>query len=164
MQRRSEAFRSLTGHESAFCKACAVEIAAIMLIVLKSTFLLILVIGLCGCSKKRPASPRPSPQSGGVSVESLLSQPATSSEAASEARPPERKEEAAESTPRADGQPPSPEMVYEATRKFFEVHGRSANDLNELINKGFLPKLPPPPPGKKYLLNQRGGELQLVDK
>ena len=66
--------------------------------------------------------------------------------------------------PREQNQPPSRDEIYEATRKFGMEQRRPAASLEELVSKGYLKPIPPPPPGKKYVLNQRGASLMVVDK
>ncbi len=65
---------------------------------------------------------------------------------------------------RAENELPSRDEIYVATRKFAMEQRRPAKDIEELVQKNYLAPLPPLPPGKKYLLNQRGASLQVVDK
>jgi len=121
-------------------------------------------LALLGCGKKEEAKQGPASQKQpAVSAESLLGQPAGDPAASTEAAPPAAP--TAEATPAAPAgdKMPEPINVYAATRKFFEDQGRAATDLNELVSKGYL-KLPPPPAGKKYVLNQRAAMLNIVDK
>ena len=58
---------------------------------------------------------------------------------------------------------PDQDFIYNTTARFVLEQKRPAKDLEELIATGYMPKLPPPPPGKKYVLNQRAAMIQLVD-
>ena len=58
---------------------------------------------------------------------------------------------------------PDQDFIYNTTARFLLEQKRPAKDLEELIATGYMPKLPPPPPGKKYVLNQRAAMIQLVD-
>ncbi len=58
---------------------------------------------------------------------------------------------------------PDIDFIYQTTRRFLDEQKRPARDLEELIALGYMPKLPPPPPGKKYILNQRAAMIQIVD-
>lgn len=65
---------------------------------------------------------------------------------------------------RAENQLPSRDEIYEATRKFGMDFKRPASGIEELVSRGYIKPIPPPPPGKKYVLNQRGASLMVVDK
>lgn len=59
---------------------------------------------------------------------------------------------------------PTQEDVYQATRKFMDRNKREARTPEELVSAGLLAPLPPPPPGKKYVLDQRAANLRLADQ
>jgi len=59
---------------------------------------------------------------------------------------------------------PGRDEIYEATRKFGMDHKRQASSLEELLSKGYLNPIPPAPAGKKYVLNQRGASIMVVDR
>ena len=60
---------------------------------------------------------------------------------------------------------PSQQTFYHAIQKYMNEHqGRAAKDVNELVEKGYLPALPPPPPGKRYELDQRFNILKVVNQ
>lgn len=58
---------------------------------------------------------------------------------------------------------PDMEFIYNTTARFMLEQNRPAKDLEELIAMGYMPKLPPPPPGKKWFHNQRAALIYLVD-
>ena len=58
---------------------------------------------------------------------------------------------------------PDANFIYQTTRRFFAEQKRSPKNLEELIAKGYMPPLPTPPPGKRYVLNERAAMIQLQD-
>ena len=58
---------------------------------------------------------------------------------------------------------PDMDFIYNTSRRFFVEQKRFARDLEELVAMGYMPKLPTPPPGKKYVINQRSATISLVD-
>lgn len=58
---------------------------------------------------------------------------------------------------------PQHAVLFNAFYKFVNDKGRVAKNVEELVATGYLTPLPPPPPGKKYLLNNQSLELKLVD-
>lgn len=60
---------------------------------------------------------------------------------------------------------PDHAVLYEAITKFISANqGRAAQDVEELVKKGFLKPLPPLPAGKRYHLDQRAAVLSILDK
>jgi hypothetical protein len=119
---------------------------------------------LAACGPKAGITPAPV-ASQPVSIDSLAQkkdEPAPATTIGAPPAPSDTKENAGGIDP--ESKLPDSEAVYQATRKFAEKNRRQAKDLDELIATGFLPKLPAPPPGKKYLLNQRDASLRVVDK
>ncbi len=53
--------------------------------------------------------------------------------------------------------------VDRAIQSFQADRGRNPSSLEELIQEGFLPKLPDLPLGKKYSYNPQSGEVDMVD-
>ncbi len=53
--------------------------------------------------------------------------------------------------------------VDRAIQSFQADRGRNPNNLEELVQEGFLPKLPDLPAGKKYSYNPQSGEVDMVD-
>ncbi len=77
---------------------------------------------------------------------------------------PDRAPAAALAAPKLNNQGiPDADFIYNTTRRFMQEQKHPAKDLEELIAKGYMPPLPAPPPGKKYVLNQRAAMIQLVD-
>jgi hypothetical protein len=62
------------------------------------------------------------------------------------------------------GELPDYNVISRAVNGFLVKYQRPPRDIEELVAQGFLNKLPPPPPGKKYVLNQRMASLTVVDK
>lgn len=58
---------------------------------------------------------------------------------------------------------PQPSELFNAFYKFVNDKGRVAKNVEELVATGYLTPLPPPPPGKKYLLNNQSLDLRVVD-
>ena len=112
---------------------------------------LVLALTLAGCSKEAA----PPPQR--VTTPVLAEPPPATPSSPGETTP--------APTPVRAASLPSHQVLYDAIQKYmFEHQGRAAKDVHELVAKGYLPSLPPPPPGKKYDLNQRSAVLQVVDK
>ena len=125
--------------------------------------MLLLAIGLVGCRKKQepPSIQTPAHAPAKLLLESAPDATATPNPGA--ASPPVSAAPAAEG--QREGGLPSQQVLYDAIQKYIAEHqGRAAKDVDELVSRGYLPKLPPPPSGKKYLLNQRFATLDLVDK
>lgn len=59
--------------------------------------------------------------------------------------------------PAAPAVPPSPEIALRdltaAARAFVMTQGKNPSSLDDLVKAGLHPKLPEPPPGKKYVLD-----------
>jgi len=65
--------------------------------------------------------------------------------------------------PQAEGQMPNRMNLIWACDRFLERNGRDAKSVEELVAKGLI-KVPPPPAGKKYLLNISEYTLEVVNK
>jgi hypothetical protein len=128
---------------------------------------MMLTLGLvsCGCAKKTTspspdAANRPQP----ASIESIAGQPAVQSVAANPANvvppPPVEPESAASeasTTPASEMTEPPIDafnVLTEALFKFQGRNGRLPRDWNELLTSKFLVKMPPAPPGKRYVFDQ----------
>ncbi len=74
--------------------------------------------------------------------------------------------QAAESpAPKTSDGMPERQTIYDGIQKYMaEHHGRAAKGIDELVAGRYLPALPAPPPGKKYVLDQRFATLNVVDK
>jgi len=103
-------------------------------------FCAVLVVLATGCRKRTLAA-----QSGGE----VISQPGPSTKAAAGT---------------TEARIPTQEDIYQATRKYMERNKRPAATAEELVAAGLLAPLPPVPPGKKYVLDQRAASLLLVDQ
>ena len=113
--------------------------------VLVATFVLALVTA---CKKEEPLPAPPAKIDTGKEVELNL----------------DHKPAAALPPPNLDAKGlPDMDFIYNTTARFLIEQKRPAKDLEELIAMGYMPKLPPPPPGKKYVINQRAAMIQLVD-
>ena len=116
---------------------------------------LLLVLGFSGCDKKPDTAAKPTPapaiESQQNTAEALLG--AANSPAAD--RP--------QATLRPDGLPDGP-TLYSAVQKFIIARkGYAPKTVDELVLGGFLPPIPPPPPGKKYDLDARGCVINMVN-
>ncbi|GDY24020.1 hypothetical protein LBMAG56_53670 [Verrucomicrobiota bacterium] len=101
-----------------------------------------------GCKNDEPPPPPPKVETGAKEVEITI----------------DRAPAAALAAPKLNNQGiPDADFIYNTTRRFMEEQKRPAKDLEELVAKGYMPPLPAPPPGKKYVLNQRAAMIQLVD-
>ena len=110
-----------------------------------------LVITLAGCGKQEEA-PLPKP-----AIRPAIAKPPPVPQASTPAVP--------EVDATREGALPGQQVVYLAIQKYTSEHqGRAAKDVGELVSKGYLPELPPPPSGKKYVLDQRFAILKVVDK
>jgi hypothetical protein len=49
-----------------------------------------------------------------------------------------------------------------AIQSFYTTEGRFPKDLNELVSKGVINQIPPPPRGTKYLYDSQAGTIQVV--
>ena len=49
-----------------------------------------------------------------------------------------------------------------AIQSFYTTEGRFPKDLNELVSKGVINQIPPPPRGMKYNYDSQAGTLQVV--
>lgn len=56
------------------------------------------------------------------------------------------------------------EVVTQAAQSFFIANDRAPKSLDELVNSGYLKKLPAPPPGKKYVYTPEDAKLSLADQ
>ena len=54
--------------------------------------------------------------------------------------------------------------LNQAVQLFLAQEGRFPKDLNELVGPNYLPKLPEPPAGKKFVYNPANGEVKVVPK
>jgi hypothetical protein len=52
--------------------------------------------------------------------------------------------------------------LSQALQQFYAGEERHPKDLNELVTKGYLRQVPPPPAGMKYDYNPATGQLKLV--
>ena len=52
--------------------------------------------------------------------------------------------------------------LNQAIQLFHASEDRFPNDLNELVSKGYLPRLPAPPPGMRIAYNPSRGEIRLL--
>lgn len=50
----------------------------------------------------------------------------------------------------------------QALKVFFADEGRYPKDLNELVTKGTISQIPPPPPGMKYDYDSKTGTIKVV--
>lgn len=66
--------------------------------------------------------------------------------------------------PNSGPRTPQHAELFNAFYKFVNDKGRVPRDVEELVSSQYLAPLPPPPPGKKYLLNKQSLELSLVDR
>lgn len=58
---------------------------------------------------------------------------------------------------------PDQNFIYNAIARFTGEKNRRPRNLEELIATGYLPPLPTPPAGKKYILNVPGAVIELAD-
>lgn len=56
-----------------------------------------------------------------------------------------------------------PELTM-AVRAYVMTQGRTAAALNDLVTAGCIPRLPTPPPGKKYVIDARNSAAVLVSQ
>lgn len=49
-----------------------------------------------------------------------------------------------------------------AIQQFYAVEERFPKDLNELAQKRYVPSVPEPPPGSRFVYNPASGELKIV--
>jgi len=54
--------------------------------------------------------------------------------------------------------------LNQAVQLFLAQEGRFPKDLNELVGPNYLPKLPEPPAGKKFVYHPANGEVKVVPK
>ena len=112
--------------------------------------LLLLALLLAGCKKdESPPSPAQA-DTGNKEVEIKLDAPAALTQPIA---PPKINDRGL----------PDADFIYNTTRRFLMEQKHPAKDLEELLAKGYMPPLPPLPPGKKYILNQRAAMIQIVD-
>ena len=52
--------------------------------------------------------------------------------------------------------------VDQAIKTFFAEEGRFPNDLNELVSKGTIASIPPPPAGMKYNYDPKTGIVKVI--
>jgi hypothetical protein len=52
--------------------------------------------------------------------------------------------------------------LEKAIQSFYTTEGRFPKDLNELVSKGVINQVPPPPRGMKYNYDSQAGTLQVV--
>ena len=129
---------------------------------------------LLGCGRKAAPPPQPLEKgNGGASVESLLSKPATEQPAnpAAGVTPPSgpppkpvNEEKAAPLPGETAYDPKNLDTINYAVRKFFSQIGRPPRDVSELVARGYISKVPVPPPGKKYIYDPAEQEFKLVAK
>lgn len=111
-----------------------------------------------GCSRGRKtpeASPAPPPPPAPAAG---LPNPAAERAAASR-----EQEKLRLKPPQKAAELPSEALLVWACDRFLERNGRDAKDIDELVSRGLL-TVPPPPPGKKYLLNSHDCTLTIVNK
>jgi hypothetical protein len=70
--------------------------------------------------------------------------------------------------------PPSPptaaepavtlEDINQALNSWMQVHSHYPKDLQELADVKLIARLPAPPPGKKYVINQQAAKVELADQ
>jgi hypothetical protein len=53
--------------------------------------------------------------------------------------------------------------LNQSVRHFQAVEGRYPKTLKELVDKGYLPRLPDPPHGKRFLYHADRGEVEVID-
>lgn len=53
-------------------------------------------------------------------------------------------------------------QVQNAVRQFQAAEGRNPSSLQELVQHGYLPRLPQPPRGMQFLYDPRTGQVRLV--
>lgn len=56
----------------------------------------------------------------------------------------------------------APLGLDQAIKTFYADQGRFPNDLNELVSKGTIGQVPPPPRGMKYDYNSKTGVIKVV--
>ena len=66
--------------------------------------------------------------------------------------------------PKLDGRGlPDRDSLYSAISRFTATKNRRPKNLEELIANGYLPPLPAPPAGKKYVLDVFSAAIELAD-
>lgn len=78
---------------------------------------------------------------------------------------PEPTPPAASSTaPAAPSLPVTLPQVTQALQTYMQVNSDFPKDLNVLVNMKLLPNLPPPPPGKRYVIDRKDVRVSLADE
>jgi hypothetical protein len=129
--------------------------------------LLLACLAAISCGRKPTSAPTPPPASApGGSVDALLAKPADAAPAAPEA--PTTASAPGESPDAQAGAPQvaeaSVQQLTEAVRVWLQVYPDYPKDLKELVDKKLIPKLPAPPPGKKFAIDRKSISVILVDK
>lgn len=111
---------------------------------------------LAGCEQSKPATPdrpaiaQPPPTAAGAAKHSpsgpVIGLPPVAPATSSDPHLPQHNE------------------LFNAFYKFVSDKGRVARNVEELVSAGYLAPLPPPPPGKKYHLDNQSLALRVVDK
>ena len=52
--------------------------------------------------------------------------------------------------------------LNQLVQQFYAQEGRYPKDMDELVKENYLPRIPPPPYGMKYVYNPTTGELKVV--
>lgn len=55
-------------------------------------------------------------------------------------------------------------QLTQAYRRFVFEHRRSPKTIEEVMASGYVGKVPPPPPGKKYAINKQDGTVILMNQ
>jgi hypothetical protein len=107
--------------------------------------------------RKEPI-PEPPPASVTAPPPRTGSQPQPPNSSAAEGQP------SAPIPQRSENEMPGRDEIYNATRRYAMEQRKNVMTVEDLVSKGYLKPLPPPPPGKRYLLNQRGASISIVDR
>jgi hypothetical protein len=66
--------------------------------------------------------------------------------------------------PAAAAQPVTVERISQALQTYMQVSSDFPKDLKVLVDMKLLPNLPPPPPGKQYVIDRKAVRVSLADQ